>query len=344
MLEIENVTLEYLEKELATTRAERTKLKGEDADEVIGDIYKETELDIMNQIELQRTRSTNTEREVSKHPFTTIATIATTILTESAAESSRLLNALKAARGEELVDNLSTTISPGELSTYAKSAVILQRQTKKLSKAVPGMNSDTLLDEVTQVKELTDDTWDDFLAITKTLIAYGCVSTNSTLNSSVDFESNVFGLTPAGQHVAMLNFENSLWARVAMGGAWDVSGASAELDELENALKIFDGDLEVDGRDSFIDQKQVIPKPQVEADALCSLLKRMTPGELAGYVSSFISDDSRGGGGGSSIVDMFQRLTPLQQQVIQKSLGSMERLVDVQKLYGVDETTRNCNL
>ena len=85
-----------------------------------------------------------------------------------------------------------------------------------------------------------------------------------------------------------------------------------------------------------------IPVAQKEADELLSLIRTMTPAELAGYVSAIISEGSRMGG--PSVVELFHNLTPLQQRVVQSSLQCMERLAEVQKLNHVDPGTRQTNL
>jgi replicative superfamily II helicase len=341
MREIETVTAAYLEKELAFARIKSSASEESDGD-LARELYEDSVFTLTRDLETQRRRAAITEREVSKHPFTAMASIASTILADTSVESSRLVLSLQRARGEaaaEIAENPST-LTAQELSTYAKSAVVLQRKKRKQAK--------TNLDEGTNSNEITEDAWDDFLSLAKTLMAYGCLSSDVPLHTSTNMENRTFELTPAGVNVGMLSFDNSLWALVAMGGAWDVTWASSELDEFEEAMKTFEGKqtneetLEVEN--ASLGPASQIPKPQEEAESLVALLKRMSPSELAGYVSSFVSDDSRGGGSGSSIVETFQRITPLQQLVVQKSLCSLERLVEVQKLFSVDEATRNCNL
>jgi Helicase conserved C-terminal domain len=343
MLEIEKITLVYLEKELADVRDEISALE-ENNDDMIRDIFDGSEPDLLHQIGIQRRRVENTEHEVDKHPFSAIASIASAILAEGDAESSPLYVALKKARGESLELEIPTTVTPEELSSYAKSAVVLRRKTRKLTKSSPGIDPEALIDEMDAAKEVTEDTWDDFIAITKTLIAFGCVYTNSQLNAPADYNTAKFELSPSGLNVGMMSFDNSLWALVAMGGAWDVTGASSQLDRLDDEIaRLVDDFDESDLPHGYL-TTTITPKTQGDAESLVALLRKMSPSELAGYVSSFISDDSRSNFGGSSVADLFQRLTPLQQQVVQKSLNSLERLIEVQKIYSVDEATRNCNL
>jgi replicative superfamily II helicase len=341
MREIETVTVAYLEKELALARIKSS--ASEESDGYLArELFEDAVFSLTRDLETQRRRAALTEREVSKHPFTAIASIASTILAENTVESSRLAVALQRARGEttaEINESPSILTAP-ELSTYAKSAVVLQRKKRKQTK--------TNVDETNNSNEITEDAWDDFLSLAKTLMAYGCLSSDVPLNHITNLENRTFDLTPAGVNVGMLSFDNSLWALVAMGGAWDVTWASSELDDFEEAMKQFEGtpaaEETSEQESSSVSSISQVPKPQEEAESLVALLKRMSPSELAGYVSSFVSDDSRGGGSGSSIVETFQRITPLQQLVVQKSLCSLERLVEVQKLFSVDEATRNCNL
>ena len=132
-----------------------------------------------------------------------------------------------------------------------------------------------------------------------------------------------------------------------MGGAWDVVGASTKLDTFLQALDTLEEDL-IDeyGENESGPTASEIPvemnKSQQEAEHLTNLLRSLSPSELAGYVSSLVTDNSRGGD--TSVVDLFQRLTPSQQRVIQSSLDVMERLLEVQKEYSVDESIRGCTL
>lgn len=339
MLELETVTLNYLEKELAAARVGTERGNEEDCD----GHSNEYEPDLRTQIEIQRNRATNTKFEVSKHPFSALAAIASALLKESTPEAIRLAAALGTARRELLQDSGTSILSPEELSVYAKSAVVFRRKTRKLAKANPGVDPETILDDGAISDDAGENSWDDFLSITRTLVEYGCLTTKSPLRSDSNLEEETFEIAPAGLNIGMLAFENSLWALVAMGGAWDATGASSNLDVFRDAMSAFDKyDGEQPDERPTLDDLQLLPKPQAEADALVSLLKRLSPSELAGYVSSLISEDSRGGG--PSVVDLFQRLTPYQQQVVQQSLLCLERLVEVQKKNLVDEATRSCNL
>jgi superfamily II RNA helicase len=332
MLKLETVSLEYLEKELAESRDCSTDY----ADYLTTGNENENEPELAEQVDMQRKRVEKTTKEVNTHPFTFIAAAASNLLYDDSFDVRQLRNELRLARGIDSDDDEGRELlSADELSTFAKSAVVLRRKTRKLAKATGGANMEAIVQEAGY--DTTEDSWDDFLSITRTLVAYGCLTTRLPLSDDTPMENAKFDLTPAGLNLGMLGFENSLWALTAMGGAWDVTHASYRLDEFRDALKSLE--LEDEDIGDVIISKA---RPQQEADALVSLLRRMSPSELAGYVSSLISEDSRGGG--LSVVEMFQRVTPLQQQVVQKSLLCLERLIEVQKLNMVDEATRVCNM
>jgi len=312
----------------------------EEDEEALDELLGEDEQELMNQIDTQKQRVEFTEKEVRKHPFTAIATIVNAILLDDETlEASQLAAALDQAR--EGMPNVSPgVVSPEEISTFVKSSVLAQRKRRKLAKANSVRDPKSLLLTAEKIDAATDDSWEDFLSITRTLHAYGCLSTGTNepfLEDNV-LEKEIFELTPAGLNIGMLGFDNALWCLVAMGGAWDVVGASSKLDEYRDAMTAFESDGDWYDDITVAD----VPKSQEEASELCSLLQSMKPSELAGYVSSLLVENSRGGG--SSVVETFQRLSPLQQRAIQKALLCLERLVEVQKTMSVDESTRNCNL
>jgi superfamily II RNA helicase len=340
MLELEHTTLAYLKTEYATLHA----ALAEESD-LLRDIAADDEKDLLNQIETQQLRTVTTEKEVSKHPFTTIAKLANEIMQEESPEAKVVNDALRSARETE--DHISSLdLTAEELSTFAKAAVVVRRQTRKLANANPGLDPEALLKQVDSAEVVKDDSWDDMLAITKVLVAYGCLSMEAPLADDTPLEDQTYTITPAGVNIGMLGFENSLWCLVAMGGAWDVVGASAKLDKFRDAMNSFESD-EMDWYnkedDDTVDKEESdISKPQAEAESLVSLLRSMSPSELAGYVASLIADNSRGSQ--TSVVDLFQQLSPVQQRVTQSSLFVMERLTEVQKQFNVDESTRNCIL
>jgi hypothetical protein len=334
MLELEEITLRYLKKEYETLKA----ISSEEDKEFLGDMLTENEDDLVNQIALQSKRAVKTQKEVDKHPFTAIAAVVNEILSESTPLASVLSSTLRSARqGAATSDQMPLT--PLELSDFSKSAIVVRRKARKLAKTSPGLETQNLLEQADKAETTGDDSWDDMLSITKTLVAYGCLSlpAGTAFDDNLVLENEKFTLTEAGLNIGMISFQNSLWCLVAVGGTWDVVGASSKLDQFRSAMDSFDDD----GSETSDDGLKGVSSSRQEANDLVNLLRSLTAEELAGYVSSLISENSRGGG---SVVDLFQRLSPLQQRVIQKSLQVMERLVEVQKQYSVDESTRNCAL
>jgi superfamily II RNA helicase len=358
MLELEKTTLNFLELELK----DLTSLGLDEEAEMLAALLDEDQQGLMEQIELQRQRATAATKEVRSHPFTSIVAITNEIIEEDSRQGRDLFTALRNTRDPTLGES-SFTLTADDLSRFAKSSVVIKRKLRKLASANPDLDPETLLLEAEKAEYIKDDSWDDMLAITKVLVAYGCLipENNIDQNDNALFEEQTFELTPAGVDVGMLGFDNSLWCFVAMGGTWDVSGASSKLDDFKAAMASFDDDM-----DFFDDDKKTlseepspeepsseepspeepspdltIPKPQLEAEQLVSHLRFLSPGELAGYVSCLISEGSRGS---PSVIDTFQKMRPRQQRAIQISLASMERLVDVQRQYSVDEKTSNCNL
>ena len=344
MLELEETTLRYLEKEKDEMAGLISPI--DEDTELLTDILTEDEQDLLNQIELQRKRSVQTKKEVDKHPFTAIAAVANDIIAEASPRASILLSTLRTARGSRSTPN--TLLEPGELCDFAKSAIVVRRKARKLAKSNPELNSKDLISQAVVADNTRDDSWDDMLSITKTLVAYGCLALppDTNWNDSGDMENTTFKVTQAGVNLGMLAFENSLWALVAMGGTWDVVGASSRLDKFRRAMDEFeDVDWYSSGEETGNPREETqsgISLSEEEASDLTRLLRNLTPEELAGYVSTLIADSSRGGG--QSVVELFQQLSASQQRVIQKALLVMERLAEVQKDNSVDESTRGCPL
>lgn len=345
MLDIEDSTFGYLSSELDAMNVDATDA-GED---VFTELVSEDRTALLEQIDAQLERVTTLKKDIRRHPFSTIASITNEIITEDTPEGVILLDALQSARqGSELSG--SVALSAAELSGFAKSAVVIGRKTRKLANANPDLDPLSLLEQADRTEVDKDGSWDDMLAIIKTLVAYGCVQMEDVPDENVSMEEAFYTVTPAGMNIGMLGFENSLWTLVAMGGAWDVAGASANLDKFRKAMDAFDSDDEWyddDEADQAVSlgasADEQVPKSQEEADTLLSLIISLSPAELAGYAAAIVSESSRGGSG-TSVVEIFQQVTPLQQRVIQSSLLSLERLVEVQKSFGVDEGTRQCNL
>lgn len=295
------------------------------------------------QIEEQRQRVKEADKKLRKHTFTAISGIANEMMEDGSEDGKALQSALQKTRvsKEEELD-----LTAGDLAAFAKSAVIVKRKLRKLANSNPDVDPETLLLQNAKLEEIEDSSWDDMLAITKALVAYGCIVPDRQIEPDDDFkdlEDQILEVTPAGTDVGMLSFGNSLWCFTAMGGTFDVIGASKKYDELKKAMRAFENEVfdEVEGESSGESDQEPEPYyPQEEADELVSQLRYLSSGEIAGYVSCLVTGDT--GRNSLSAMDIFRRISPRQQRAIQVLLQSTERLMDVQRQYSVDERTCNC--
>ncbi len=93
--------------------------------------------------------------------------------------------------------------------------------------------------------------------------------------------------------VGMLSFEKSLWGFPAMGGTWDVIGASSKLDEMKSAMKVFEEDMSLFDDESEEDEVEsnIQPyMPQKEAEDLVSYLRYLSPAETVPYTHTLAHD------------------------------------------------------
>ena len=217
-------------------------------------------------------------------------------------------------------------LEPGELNAYIKVA--------------PKNNRKPILDQTTAASsdESEDETWGQMEALLNVLQAYGCLTQSKSINEEVEYS-----VTPGGKHVGSLGMDNSLWVLSALGGAWDVAYKSAELDKFQDPFEDPLDDYEIeDAEERGVDEDHgSMPKPQIEADTLTQELCDLDAGEMAGYVSSLVVDAPRHAG---SVVESFTKLTSKQQRVVQAALASLERLVEVQRRSGLDDTIGKCQL
>ena len=341
-VELEDTTLKCLEVEMKDDSSNENEI-----DEILSALQKEDKNELAQQIQEQGDRLTAAEKQLKKHPFSSIAKITNELIDEGTPDGRELRDALQNISGMEGAD----AVDGDDISRFAKSMVILKKRLRKLARANPEVDPESLLRQTEEMAEVDDSSWEDMIAITKVLISYGCIVPTS---GNVDFESNLedetFDVTPAGSDVGMLNFENSLWAFVAMGGTWDVVGASSSFDEMNEAMKVFDDDDDDDEFDFFDDDKKKVPvedttgssisKAQEEAEVLVSNLRKLSPSEMAGYVACLVTGDS--GRSTVSAIDVFKRLDPHLQRSIQILLDGTERFMDVQRQFSVDERTCTC--
>ena len=350
-LELEQTTLGCLELEYKESSSPGQAGSNEDPQLM----EQEDKDDMVRQVDEQRQRVTAARKKLRKHQFSSIANIANELMVDEHGDG-RSLNRTFASINSQVSRN---KLYGEDLSKFAKSAIVVKRKMRKLAKANPGVDPESmlLLDET--AKEIEDSSWDDMLAITRVLLAYGCVDSGTNWDGDKDFkgiEDKVFEVTPAGSDVGMLNFENALWSFIGMGGTFDVIGSSSKYDELNAAMDIFDDDdmfeddyglfNDVENKDASAEQEadnlsfQAYAKAQNEAQELVAHLSCLSPGELAGYVSTFaIGESSRNS---LSSMDVFKRLSPRQQRAIQLLLDSTERFNDVQRQFSIDERTCGC--
>jgi hypothetical protein len=137
-----------------------------------------------------------------------------------------------------------------------------------------------------------------------------------------------------------------LWCFVALGGTYDVLGASAGFDETKAANNdIFSNPMDFFDLSDYdcepTRRPQTAPKKaQEEAATLTSLLRQLSLGDMAGYVSCLVTGDNN-----RSIVppmDPFRRADPKVQGLIQVLLDVRDRFMEVQRKFLVDEKTSHC--
>ena len=351
-VDLESTTLSCLELELKDKAVFDGPASQDTGDPTLDEIFEEDRLNLEEQVKEQQLRLQAAEKQLKKHPFTSIVSIANEIMMKSGTEDSKKLRVfMEAMRGS--MDNSSLVAS--DMAQIAKSSVVVKRKLRKLAKSNPDVDPEALLLEKTTVEETVDSSWEDLLAITRVLVAYGClVPTSGSDTSSLDnqqLEEEDFIVTPAGIDVGMLSAENSLWFYIAMGGTWDVGNASSKFDELKEAMQVFDDDFsffddDENNEGNVIseqkkDQGENRPtKAQEEAQLLVSRLRELSPGEMAGYIASLVTGDT--GRSSVSSIEVFQRLGSHQQRSIQTLLEVTERFMDVQRQYELNERICNC--
>lgn len=329
MLVLEETTLQYLQKECFDLK----EMEDSSRETLLGDFLCDTDVDLQHQMEAQQERIQKVQSQLQEHPFTIVTSLVNGVLQESSTSARRLQSSLQQATSS----NDGSTLQPSQLCEFAKSAIVAQRQSRK-SKQKKVQTKDQLLPDWATEEERMPDAWDDVLSIIRTLVAYGCL---------VEDSEGKYRLTHGGKTVGRLSLDNSLWALVAMGGAWDVVGASAKLNEYRQAMYEFEKDelypesIMNDPSVALIPPQEFLPAED-EATKLRQLLLSLPSAELAGYISCLVTE--RNDREGSGMLEAFHRLSVQQQRVIENSLTVMERFMQVQKDYEVDTNTRNCAL
>jgi superfamily II RNA helicase len=324
ILDLEQSTLSYLEREYQALENDK------DPDLPVG-IVDADRNELLNEIKMQRQRVIKGEREVNNSLLSMIAKVANNRMRDESDGTLRKALAMTRLRREESPASLieGAPLEPGELNAYIK--------------ATPKNNRKPIFDQTTaaQSDDNGDETWDQMTALLGVLQAYGCL-TQSEINGGD--EESVYKVTSGGEHVGNLGMENSLWVLSALGGAWDVAYESVELDKFQDPFNdSVDNDFDVKTDDASVDGEGIthMPKPQSEANTLTRELCDLNAGEIAGYISSLVVDAPRQA---NSVVESFQKLTHRQQRVVQGALLSLERLVEVQRIKGLDDSIGRCQL
>ena len=321
ILDLEQSTLQVMELELREMNSPNPDLPA--------GLYDSEKMELISEIKRQRQRVIKGQREVNDSTLSAMAKVANKRMRDEYDGSETLCNALQSARlhGEDSTFPEGVPLEPGELNSYIKKS--------------PKNNRGPMLDQTTSIPsdENDDESWSQMLAIIKILEAYGCLK-SSELKDDGDIipERSHYKVTSGGEHVGNLGLDNSLWQICALGGAFDVAYESSELDRFQDTLADFEENLSKDESSAV---GLGVPKPQREADALVHHLCQLSASEMAGYVSSLVVDSPRRS---DSALESFQKLTYPQQRAVQGALLSLERLVEVQRRFGLDDGIGKCQL
>lgn len=357
ILTLEESTLSYLQKELDVISSIDSVVDSDG----MAELLTEDNQNIEEEIKRQRQRIRKASDDVSNHVMTALAHQANALLRSSSPVAEELRVALAVSRKNREDVDVSDEVSALELTKFAKSAVTMNRKRRK-QKSVEkssGIDSSSLIDALNVVDD-KDDSLEDLKSLIHVLQAYGCI-VPTVDGDSVDMEDQSYRITTAGENVGLIGLDNALWVLTAMGGAWDVVGASADLDRFKTEMRsldafgededdygIFESDEEVENtantnKGGTVRNVNSVPLPQTEAFTLTSQLRNLQASEIAGYVSCLVADGGRRDGN-ASVLAAFQQLTPAQQRVVQSSLLALERLTEVQNKYSIDENTRRVQL
>jgi superfamily II RNA helicase len=334
MLELEQSTLKYLERELRDR-------PDEDDLGLPADMINDEKRELLSEIKTQRQRVLKGERDVNESMISIIAKVTNNRMKADDDTAESLKKALEAARqnnnGEgSFILQEGGILEPGELNFYVKNSNKKNRSPMlALTTSAPSDDGE-------------DENWSQVLALLKVLESYGCLAKEAESGDNTDssLENSTYSVSSGGTHVGSLGMDNSLWTITALGGAFDVAYDSAELDKFQDSLSFLgldddDGDIGQDELEENSDDYSNIPKPQKESEKLVRDLCNLSASEMAGFVSALVVDAPRQS---DSAIASFQKLTYSQQRVVQGALLSMERLTEVQRLYSLDDSIGKCQL
>lgn len=349
IFDLELNTLNYLKQEADSIKSIDL---GLDQDGLL-DLLEEDNQSVSEEIEIQRKRIEKVKEDMSSHVMSAMTIFANDFLNNPKEDYNQLRTALALSRKSSPEQNTMTSnnVSTNELCKFSKSVVQSSRNLRKQQNELKreGVDDSSLIQHLKNT-EVGDDAWEDMLSLLNVLQSYGCIV---PLNNAKDVSSENFKITIAGDNIASLGLDNSLWILVAMGGAWDCKGDSSKLDDFKIAMQSFGSYEEDDDNSKLLDypsyeydqdakDNNPAPLPQLEAATLVNLLRTLEPSEMAGYVSCLVADGFRGGN--ASVVSYFQNLSSTQQRVIQSSLLALERLMEIQNKFAVDESSSKVQL
>ena len=350
-LDIEKKTMGYLQDELQS---------------LPNDATEEDRVHVQEQVDEQRVKVKQLEKNFAYHVFNAIAKDANDLMDGPSDRAVALRASLQKARSS----SADGPLLADEIVLFAKSAVTIKKKQSKAGRQAEATK--VLVQAKTKADKAGDTTWEDMLGLTNVLICYGCLDSDDLemgpdgLPHRGQLESSLMRITQAGEHVGMLSLENSLWGVIAMGGAWDVVGASRGIDTFRDRMASFEANLREDGDGLFDDlfdreddlssafammgdddnddsttqeeeeqqQHPAIRRAREEAMELQETILKLTPYEMAGYVACLVSEGYRRNGPG--FAESFQTLTSSQQAVVRATVSSSERLVEIQRLCGLD--------
>jgi superfamily II RNA helicase len=353
LLTLQRSTFDYLQeeaKELNTylTDIERAILEVESD---LANFAEEDTTYISDHIKAQEALILKHERDLANHPFTALATIANDALQKGDHTSAMLRNLLLDARGTETASNSSSfevkSITADEVVKFSKAAKQIERKQKVVEPPSPG----DIFSTVAKSEESSDDAFTDILLLISVLESYGCLISLENHDDPEENHRKKYEITSAGKDISLLNFDNSLWALVALGGAWDVKYDSVGLDDLQSSLDLsfYDESSDPSEKSRPADSKTsaMVGKdlPQEEARELVSNLCCLSASEMAGYVSCLVSEgNSRDVSLTDSSFSSFESLSCPQQNVVRCSILAAERLLEVQRKNGLDDLEFPCRL
>ena len=322
MLELEQSTLKYLERELRESDADL---------ELPVYIIDDEKSELLSEIKTQRQRVLKGEREVNDSMISVISKVANNRMKAEDDTAEALKNTLMTARennnGEgSFILQEGGILEPGEFNLYVKNCSKKNRSPMlALTTSAPSDDGE-------------DENWSQTLAILNVLESYGCIVKETESESA---ENSSYYVSAGGTHVGGLGMDNSLWTLSALGGAFDVTYESIELDKFHDALSF----LGIDDDDGTDEDNRIeednIPKPQRESEKLVRDLCDLSASEMAGYVSALVIDAPRQS---DSTIESFQKLSYPQQRAVQGALLALERLSEVQRKFSLDDAIGKCQL